>query len=377
MKRNALHYITKIICIFTPVFFLFSCHGIPLNSGGSHNEPIIRVAVLKRVEKAIITGEILSVNINGKEEKKYSNKIVIESDGKGIKTNDDLYFSDTLDISGKAIKLNGKSYHGVLSVIREDGVLIFINRISLEKYLAGVINHEISSAWPIESVKAQAVAARTYAYEKIRSRKDKSYHLESTVMDQVYGGSGSEDERAIRAVLETKGEVLYYGGKLARAFYHSSCGGHTEASKNVWGHDYPYLRSIEDEYCMSAPNYFWTYTSDLEDIVKSLKNKNYKVGENDMPEIIKKDSNGRVVMFKIGEVLISGTSLREAIGYDRIKSTLFNMEVNGKKVIFSGSGSGHGVGMCQWGAKGMAEENYNYREILQFYYRGTEIRKLY
>jgi stage II sporulation protein D len=273
--------------------------------------------------------------------------------------------------------LNSRPYRGSLSIIVDSGLLTVINTLGLEAYLFGLINHEISSKWPLEAVKAQAIAARTYAYFKLGVNKDRPYHLESTVIDQVYGGSSAEDDRARRAVTETRGEMLYYGSDLARTFYHSSCGGKTEPAENVWGSEFPYLKSVDDEFCTDAPHYFWSYETTFDSLLAALEKNGYVARESQEISILERSESGRVLNVSLAGEILSGNKFRQLIGYGLIKSTMFDLEINNGSVIFSGSGSGHGVGMCQWGAKGMAEEDHSYSQILDHYYPGTTLKKTY
>ncbi|MDT8317619.1 MAG: SpoIID/LytB domain-containing protein [bacterium] len=359
------------------IFLMVSCapvDGVLKNSAGG---PIIKVAILKVAGSVTISGEKLLLDMDGMRLEPQRSTLVFEAFDGALTLEGRIYHPKLLSIHGSHIRLNDRPYRGNLSIIIDGDLITVINSLALEDYLFGLINHEISSKWPLEAVKAQAVAARTYAYLKIGSNSDKAYHLESTVIDQVYGGSSMEDERARRAVRETKGEMLYYGNDLARTFYHSSCGGRTEAAQNVWGSDFPYLKTVEDEFCADAPNYFWSYESTFDSIYAAMKEEGYPFTKNHDIRVLDRSKSGRVLSIIIGGVELPGTKFRQLIGYGMIKSTMFELEVKEGSVIFSGSGSGHGVGMCQWGAKGMAEEGRSYRQILEHYYSGTVLKKQY
>jgi len=338
-------------------------------------QPEVRVAIVKGKKKVALSGSTISYNAGGRKGTLHNGRLVVEASGKGLSLNGKGYHSSSVQIDGVDIKVEGSPYRGALRIIKEDGAVTVINRIGMEEYLMGIINHEISSAWSIEAVKAQAVAARTYAYDKLKTRSAQPYHLQATVMDQVYGGSGTEDLRAIAAVNDTRGEVLFYGDELAQALFHSSCGGHTEAAEAVWGKDYPYLRGVEDPYCTEAPNYFWIYQSSFDSIAELFSRAGHSPSRK--LSISGRTDSGRVESVYYGKTKVSGNELRKILGYGDLKSTLFDLRTEGDVLLFSGSGSGHGVGMCQWGAKGMAEEGFRYDEILEFYYRGTDLKKVY
>ena len=249
------------------------------------------------------------------------------------------------------------------------------------EYLVGLINCEISSAWPMEAVKAQAVVARSYAVYQRDARKNSVYQLESTVMDQVYSGFDNEDSRAVRGVRETAGEVLKYDGKTVQAFFHSSCGGHTEASENVWTFGLPYLRGVDCKYCLTSPSVSWVQNIPLRKLEILLKK-----GGFDAPGLrgiipLSRNGSGRITALGIicerGSRNILAVDFRKTIGYGVIKSTNFDVRICGQNAVFTGTGYGHGVGLCQWGAKKRAEEGFSYREILSYYYPGTTLEKIY
>jgi stage II sporulation protein D len=208
-----------------------------------------------------------------------------------------------------------------------------------------------------------------------------TYHLESSVIDQVYEGCLIEDSRARRAVSETEGEVLTFGGAIIQAFYHSSCGGRTEASENVWGSSFSYLRGVDCQYCLTAPTATtWEYKLSLKEIEERLRVAGYKVaGLSDIkPGPL--NSRGRLKQVALltlkGSIMVTGEQFRKAIGYGVIKSTRFAVKNVKNEISFTGSGNGHGVGLCQWGAKQRALDGFGSGEILSYYYPGTELKKL-
>lgn len=186
---------------------------------------------------------------------------------------------------------------------------------------------------------------------------------------------------ALRAVKETEGEVALYGGEVIQAMYHSSCGGETEAAEDMWGRRIPYLKRIKDPYCTEAPNYFWQYKIGLREIGDRLKRLNSHIGDVKTVYVLKRSRSGRVMNVAIkhsgGTSEIAGKDFREALGFENLRSTNFTVKPNGESLHFAGSGGGHGVGMCQWGAKGMAEDGKSYKEILKVYYPGITIRRYF
>lgn len=265
---------------------------------------------------------------------------------------------------------------------------MIINELYLENYLAGLINAEMNSKWHMEAIKSQAVIARTYALYQKKSRINDPYHLKNSHMDQVYHGAGKEDDRAFSAVNSTKGIVVTYKGDYALTLYHGNGGGKTENVENVWGgknssKNMPYLSSRKSPWDKGAPNYAWEFSVPIDKFASMLKSKGYSVNRIKSVKIKKKTRTGRVLTVLIKTkgkdklITLTGEELRAALGYAKLRSTMFKAKKSGKSVLFSGFGSGHGVGLSQWGAKGMAEKGYNYKKILKHYYRGAKLVKKY
>ena len=279
------------------------------------------------------------------------------------------------------ITVNGKGYRSLIEVSALDKGLLVVNELPLEEYLIGLINCEISSAWPMEAVKAQAVIARSYAMFQKNARRGAVYQLESSVMDQVYEGSDVEDSRAARGVQETAGEVLVYDAKIIQAFYHSNCAGHTESSKNVWGLSIPYLLGVPCDYCLDANLIPWQQKIPLKKVEAALRAAGYPVAGVKELKVQGRNRSDRVDQVEVscarGSVAVPGVAFRKALGYGVVKSTRFEIKMAGDDCLVFGAGSGHGVGLCQWGAKQRAIEGFEYREILSYYYPGVKLAKGY
>lgn len=295
-----------------------------------------------------------------------------------------LYFKP----DGEFIYVNGRPYRGGIAVIRHKDALGAVNELPMEDYVAGIINNEISSKWHVDAVKAQAVIARTYALYHKKKRPVEPYHVEGTVMGQVYSGAASEDAAAWKAVTETQGETLYYNGSPALAVYHSNAGGMTDASKDVWKSDYPYLTSVASPYDELYPKFYWEYSIPAAEFKEILNKAGFEVSE---PESVFPESvtaAGRIKTLSIKDVdyktiTMAGEDLRKILGYGNLRSTIFggiaafDLKKDSGVFVFKGKGSGHGVGLSQWGAKGMAEKGSSYKEILKHYYPGTSLVKIY
>ncbi len=273
----------------------------------------------------------------------------------------------------KTLSFRGKRYRGsfILKLL-DNGKIEVINVLPLEDYLKGVLPWEINPRWPFEALKAQAVAARTYALYHILQKNE--YDLESTVLSQVYKGASIENPATNMAIEATKGEILTYNGYPILAYFHSCDGGFREVPENVWGVSFPYFARGIDPWCMYHPQK-WRYTLSLSEITTRLKRAYPFMGS--VKKIIPV-RDGQTVIFLLiktsrGNIKIRTNNFRLIVGPSKIRSAIFTLRKKGNLYIFEGKGYGHGVGLSQWGAYYMARAGKNYREILQFYYPGTRI----
>ncbi|MCK4308643.1 MAG: SpoIID/LytB domain-containing protein [Candidatus Atribacteria bacterium] len=448
------------ICIFS---LLISTNNIL----SAEKQPILRVGIFLNQTEINIGGDgtfkiynLKSKNLISEER----NRIVkllphdkgIEILGKGV-------YSGPIKIipvgnTRIMVMFNGQKYRyrGNMEINIDKGhkKLNVINIIGIEEYLYGVLKKEISPRWPAEALKAQAVAARTFAIFNMNKYIDKGYNICASTNSQAYGGVNHEDPLTNRAVDETRGVIMVYKGKPINAVYHSDSGGYTEDSENVWGSFRPYLRSVKSKFeeKVSPPHHTWSYSIYEKDLTEKLQKQGYKINSVVSIEPVKKSETGRIseLVFIIdnNEVInMKANDFRSLIGADLIRSTLFNIKVIGKEIniakdtedkkeiedkeeqgesmkeileqkkdwtikellelmkknkeerekgkevkapeaeilksnapltfIFSGSGNGHGVGMSQWGAYGMALQGSRYQDILKYYYQGINIIKKY
>lgn len=260
-----------------------------------------------------------------------------------------------------------------------------VKEIPLEKYICGVVKGEISSKWPLMALKAQAVVARTYTFNQIKKNQKKHYDISNSIFNQVYRG-GEIPHKILRAVRETEREIIIYHNNLAKVFYHSSSGGRTANVVDVWpsSDDLPYLQGVNDRRYSCGPKKYYPWFRSF--ALETLSEK-FSVGKIDNLRILKKDKSGRVkemiILGEKGKQKLTGKEFRHIMNLhlkqtnkSYFPSTLFDLEIKNSLVIFKGKGSGHGVGLSQWGAKKMAEEEKSYGEILKYYFPGTEIGKV-
>ena len=282
------------------------------------------------------------------------------------------------------IEVNGKPYRGSMEILVEpDHTLTVINDVDLEDYVMGVVAGEVPQNWPREALKAQAIAARTFAVlkrEEARSAGN-AYDLENTALFQMYRGAGTLNENIQAAVSETGGEIMTYDNRPIEAFFHSNCGGQTSDAKSVWSRDEPYLQSVRCDYGNDGPHYRWKAEILIPDLVRELREAGVRIGDVAAIKPMDRDDSGRARQLAIvdsdGTIRnIKASAFRMALGPDVIRSTHFDARVENDRVVFNGLGWGHGVGLCQEGACGMAMRGFNAFEILRYYYRGIIVETL-
>jgi stage II sporulation protein D len=324
------------------------------------------------------------------------------------------------------LTFRNQPFRDVLKVYSVGSFCEVVNEVDFESYLKGIVNMEFNSKWSEEAIGAQVVAARTYAlYQMLVTREKKGSHfdVDSTERDQVYGGPGREDTRASIAVDRTRGWVLTVGepGHFlpVKAFYSSTCGGMTELPQRVWGTAYNgFSHRVSCPFCTSSPKYRWSTKLStrqlVADVQLGVRNDGPQIGwPSDWSQAIQtghlvdvRTMNlgpiGRVaqvtlvweVKGRIVKLALNGGKFRDWIGAAKLLSAAFTVHSFGFKTAglgfsgassassdrlwaFDGRGNGHGVGMCQWGAKVMGERGYKTAAILNHYYPDAILRKMW
>ena len=342
-----------------------------------------------KVGKSLSAGESLKV-------KSKSNLKVVTSDEQVINNTNNKEINIKFD--GKNINLNGKNfnlnnfpqngaflissdspiyvdkikrnYGGAISFRVNNKKLDIVNRVDMDEYLKGVLPKEMSPSFPMESLKAQALCSRSFAINNYNKFIKNGYNLDDTTRSQVYYGKDVEEKTTNKAVEETVGQVIKYDGKVAETIFCASSGGYTVASSEAWGgNSVPYLISKEDPYSVHP----WKYELKNSDLKKLNLSDVFSVSldYNNSNRV-----NNLTFSTSKGDVKIKATDFRQKIGNTIIKSTLFDVNVIGNKVFVSGKGYGHGVGMSQYGAVEMAKKGSNYKDIIEFYFPGTNIEKI-
>ena len=269
--------------------------------------------------------------------------------------------------------------------------------VPLEEYVVGVVAAEMPAEFHIEALKAQAVAARTYTLRKMqRGKVAGDLHPQADVctdhnhcqafMDDAamaarwnLAGTVKYKRKIVNAVAATKGVVLYYGGQFIDPVYHSTSSGRTENSEDVWQYRIPYLRSVASGWDKESPRFRNSVTMTFKELdtrlgtsLNALPASN--MGRGSVIAVTKKTATGRAREVKVDGKTFAATEFRSRLG---LTSTDFTWTVDGDRVTFVSLGNGHGVGMSQYGANGMAEEGYSYAAILKHYYSGVSLGKAY
>jgi stage II sporulation protein D len=265
---------------------------------------------------------------------------------------------------------------GRLDLMVRPQALQVINELDLESYVTGVVPWEMNVAWHPEALKAQSVAARTYALYQQQANAGREYDVVAGTQDQVYRGRHA-DPRVQQAVSETRGLVLMHGGRPILAAFSSTAAGPTEDALIVWAKDLPYLKGVDCPFDTNSPYYQWRAAFKLEDLEAGLRRQGLLVGTIATLAPLSYSRTGRVARLRIlhsaGELILRGEELRRAVGYTVIPSTLFELDSIGREVVLSGRGAGHAVGLCQWGAKELASLGYPFSSILHYYFPDTEL----
>ncbi len=380
----------KLCLIGIIVFCLFQNHSV-----SASKEPLIRVLISKNKNLRIRSDRSIPLIIKGQ---KFSNKKIKGLTLKKENNRTSLFFDKNkqkiYDLKnkvkfvvkssdGRGIWVGQKRYSGILNLLVLDSEILVINILGIEKYLSSVVGSEMPAKWPLEALKAQAIASRTYA---LKQKGNPIYDVDSTQKNQVYNGLESRTYKTVRAVRSTRSLVLTYKNKLINALFHSSSGGMTENSQDVWKNEYPYLSSVRD-FDRNNPKLQWKKKFSSGELQKLFP----EIGGIKKIEILNITNTGRVkivqIFGKYGSDQILGVDIRKRMN---LKSTFMRFKfIEDKKyisdndnsnnpiektLIVFGQGSGHGVGMSQWGARYMASKGQKAERILKHFYKGVRIK---
>jgi len=417
--KNIVRMTVKLSSIFLLILIIWGCGVVPhLHEGTEANYirlPFVRI-LLENGEKEMTIGGGKSFSVECMRGDKsfvyYSSQpVTIRQNGGGLsvwmKNNKiDDNFNEVLIMPryrDDLLEKSGSRYRGIFRVIPHGINLYLINIVHMDDYLKGVVPPELGKVGDaeFEAVKAQAVAARTYAMAHLLQYPDEPYDMKSDVSDQVYHGVKVEKSLVSRAIDETRGYVIKYKDDLINAYYHSTCGGSTDDIDEVWNKvRKPYLQAVTDsDYCSWSKYYNWkeSYSAKqlklrIEQYLSSERGRQVKIGRiQDI--IIKSHTTGG----RVAELTVKTDRGDYSFGKDRIR-WVFTRSSNPELILqsagfdirtekdkrgylvradFIGGGYGHGVGMCQCGALGMSRRGKTYEDILTHYYSNVKLAKLY
>lgn len=286
--------------------------------------------------------------------------------------------------SGAHVAYDNSRYRGTIKVLPEGETFNVVNVLPLDQYLFGVVRKEIAPGWPIETVKAQSVAARSFALSKI-DEDTGVFDLKSSHLAQVYGGMEAETKRVRKAVRATRGEVLTYSDRVVPAYFHANSGGHIETAASVWnGSRTPYIVPKPDTWSRNTRHYRWEASVSVEQLNRSLSKHDYpRLSQSPDVRVESRLESGRSrsISYRTrydSRRTLPASDFRMAVGPNRLKSSWFeSIRRNGSTLHFEGRGWGHGIGMSQWGAHRMGEKGLSYRKILNFYYERAKLMGQY
>lgn len=261
-------------------------------------------------------------------------------------------------------------YRGKTRLVLNGNNITAINHVDIEQYLYSVVGAEAVSTWPIEALKAQAVAARSYALYKRKTGANQLYDVDTTISTQVYKGLNTEYVTTHEAVNTTAGQIMTHNDSVILAAFHASSGGHTENVEDIWTSALPYLRGVVD-YDHESPVFEWNKDFPVSQFSSLL---GVRVGniKKIIPERV--TPRGRIVTMKLvgdrGAIEVTGAQMRKVL---ELRSTLFRIQANGNSIRIYGRGFGHGLGLSQWGAYHLAKQGVDYHRILAHYYQNARL----
>lgn len=278
--------------------------------------------------------------------------------------------------TSNSLSVNGKTYPGSLRILLRNSRLLVVNLVELDAYLKAVVPSEMLPTWGEEALKAQAVVSRSFVLHHAWGHNAKDYDI--TADKQVYNPN-KRDPRTDRAVDATRGVVLFYRGNLLLSFFSTCCGGFTEYAANVWETKEDFPPPVECRFCREEPDYRWQARLSSEEFQKKLRSAGIASARS-IAVHSRSTSGGRITALRIesdrGPSIIKINRFRLLMGPNVIRSGLFDIDVESGFITFRGRGWGHGVGMCQRGAKVLAERGESFQRILKFYFPGAGTKKV-
>jgi stage II sporulation protein D len=313
--------------------------------------------------------------------------VTFKPDSQGIYFGAQLMYTSALKLVTSdegIVKVGDKMYQGTIEIFKDaKGKLNVVNDLFLETYLRGVLPKEVSVNWPEETLKAQAIASRTYALFKMIEKQNEPYDVAADVSSQVFGGKDAHHKNSDQAIKMTEGLIMTYQGRIFPAFFHSNSGGYTTQASNVWRiNENPVFRGVESSFSLGENHGAWKDEFAIKEIETALQKLGVFVKGITQIEGTEYDASGRptylVIHHSKGKKKILSSEFRLALGAFKFKSTrLTSILKMGDKFSFRGYGWGHGVGLCQYGSKKLGTLGYTHQEILSYYYPGSRLLRYF
>jgi stage II sporulation protein D len=364
------------------------------------NQPFIKVRIAKSLQKISMKGIDIQKKLNGSGTiKSYNGKRELKFNCRPIRNaakNKNPLLLASLESKTGLIKWNKTGYIGRLNIVTSEKNIgcDLINEIPLERYISSLLSKEMSPKWPIEALKAQAVAARSYAYHKMVTQQVSKikgfkayYDLENSEKHQVNGSFFDTTKSTQKAASETKGEILVVGqSEVTPIFFHSKCGGKTLRPDQVWSKYIKGYRSVNCPFCHKHGSKPWKYkikkrkfNTLLDDTLKSFYENKLSSIDNKMIRLTPDNKNNVSLRVYDDEklLIIKKSRIRSMLGRKVAPSNYYHLTENSSEMVIEGKGFGHGVGMCQYGAFELAKRGYTYKQILSHYFPEHNLKTLY
>jgi len=338
----------------------------------------IRVLLSRGTREVVLEGETIRAwGVDGRLAAEATGRVALAAVGERIRWNGSRLLDDTLDAAGAPdLRVGNRERVGRVRLLARKGELLVVAVVPLETYVGAVLSQEAPPRFHPEALAANAVAVRTYAVGATAKPRDPAYDVVGTVEDQVFDGMDGIPAVFREAADRTRGQVVRYRGELARTVYHSTCGGRTEDAGAAWGKDIPYLRAQSCDDCADSPAYRWEYRLSEAEGRRVAKALGVPPGKDLRFAVTGRTATGRAIRVRISSGGVSrelqAAEFRKAAGYAKVRSLKMEIVPVSGGWRFTGEGWGHGVGMCQFGANGMARRGAGFREILARYYPGAE-----
>lgn len=371
IKFNGSKVIIMVGTLVLGTLFINASFSTIINNNEISNKNIVKEETSISIENKDLEDNVKE-EINNNQDTTKSKKDEDTNDKINFKQNiiSDIYNKVNEEENDKTEEKQVKeTIENVITLYRSNGEIL---NLTINEYLIGAVAGEMPASFNIEALKAQAVVSRTYLLKRINNN---NIIIDST-MQQVYKDNNELKNmwkndfdkyysKIKKAVLDTDKIAIYYNGDYIDALYHSTSNGYTLNSENVWSNAIPYLKSVESKWDLNASSYLKNTNKDIA-YVLSL----FGIDDINKIQIVSRDDTNHVKEIKVGDKIYKGTTFRSLL---KLRSTDFDIMVNDNSVVFITRGFGHGVGMSQYGANGMANEGYNYIDILNHYYTNVSI----